>query len=333
MMMRILKANEIDTVSWTKFVVESPFSSPFQSRLFYDFFNSVTGLSAEAYAVEQQGNLVALCVVTFQKEKGLKGYFSRRAIIYGGPLIESGNTEALRLLLKEINADLKNKVIYTETRNFNDYSHLQAHFLSGGWAFEPYLNYHLNCSTEEIVNQNLNTNRKRQIKKALKNGVRIEEAKDLREVSDYYVLLKDLYTNKIKKPLFDFEFFKLFFEQKVGKILLVKHEGKVIGGIVCPVLDNKTIYEFYICGQDELYKELSPSVMATYGAIQFGFENNLKKFDFMGAGKQGEDYGVRDFKAKFGGELVQHGRFIKVHNKVLFGFGKLALAILQKIKK
>ena len=64
--------------------------------------------------------------------------------------------------------------------------------------------------------------------------------------------------------------------------------------------------------------------------FQYGFKNNLRKFDFMGAGKSNEDYGVRDFKAKFGGELKEHGRFIKINNPFLYSLGKLALGLIKK---
>ena len=329
--MKILKEKDIDKKKWENLLSTNKFASPFQSVLFYDFFNSVPNLSAKVYAIEVEQELQALCVVTLQSEKGLKGFFSRRAIIYGGPLLQT-NKEANNTLLKAINSDLKNKTIYTETRNFNDYSDFKNIFNNSGWHFEPYLNYHLNCTTEDIVQANLNTNRKRQIKKAFKNGVVIEEAKNVNEVQEFFTILNDLYQKKIRKPLLPFVFFKFFFESNIGKILLVKYQNKIIGGIVCPVLENKTIYELYICGLDQEYKDLSPSVMATYAAIEYGFKNNLTKFDFMGAGKPTEDYGVRDFKEKFGGQLVEHGRFIKINNLFLFNLGKMALSVLKKIK-
>lgn len=331
--MKLLRDSEIDRVQWEALITTNEFASPFQSYSFYDFFNSVDHLSATAYAVEDHGILTALCLVTFQKEKGLKGYFSRRAIIYGGPLVSIAQPEALAFLLKNINLSLRNKVIYTETRNFYDYTALKSVFTASGWEFEPYLNYHLDCRSEETAMAGLNTNRKRQIKKAQKNGALIEEAKNLEEVKAFYEILKNLYDTKIKKPLFDFEFFKIFYEQGIGKILLVKKETTVIGGIVCPVLKDRAIYEYYICGLDDEYKDLGPSVMATYAAIEYGFKNGLKRFDFMGAGKPSEDYGVRDFKAKFGGKLVEHGRFIKINNKALYLLGKTALSVLQKIKR
>jgi serine/alanine adding enzyme len=323
-----LKNKQVDIKKWQDFLLKNDHSSPFQTSEFYNLFNSIPGYSAKVYAVGSTDELTALCVVTIQHEKGLKAYFSRRAIIYGGPLVTSNDT--LALLLKNMSADLKGKAIYIETRNLSDYSPFKTIFNEAGWNYEPYLNYHLNCTTQELAWANFNTNRKRQIKKALSSGVKIEEALSLDQVKEYYSILSDLYVNKIKKPLPTFEFFKCLFERSFGKILIVIFNQKIIGGIVCPILKNETIYELYICGLDQEYKDQSPSVMATFAAIEFGYKNGLKKFDFMGAGKPDEDYGVRDFKSKFGGELVEHGRFLKIRNKFLYTLGKTALKLMKR---
>ena len=39
-------------------------------------------------------------------------------------------------------------------------------------------------------------------------------------------------------------------------------------------------------------------------------------FDFGGAGKPVVHYGVRDYKMKFGGKLVNYGRLTLVHNPI-----------------
>jgi lipid II:glycine glycyltransferase (peptidoglycan interpeptide bridge formation enzyme) len=52
----------------------------------------------------------------------------------------------------------------------------------------------------------------------------------------------------------------------------------------------------------------------------------------MGAGKPDEAYGVRDFKAKFGGKEVEHGRFLCVTKTLLYRIGKLGVAILKMRK-
>ena len=131
------------------------------------------------------------------------------------------------------------------------------------------------------------------------------------------------------------KFFEKFINGNVGKILLVKKDNKVIGGIAAPIHNNKSIYELYICGLDQEYKDCSPSVMATYAAIQYACKNNLKRFDFMGAGKPDDDYGVRSFKEKFGGDLVENGRFIRINNPFLYNLGSMAIRLLsrRKVKK
>lgn len=112
-----------------------------------------------------------------------------------------------------------------------------------------------------------------------------------------------------------------------------KYHNKIIGGIMCPILNNRVIYEWFVCGEDGVYDNIYPSILATWAAIEYAFLNGIERFDFMGAGKPDDDYGVREFKSKFGGELVEHGRFLKINNKMLYNTGKLALKAYQKVKK
>ena len=51
----------------------------------------------------------------------------------------------------------------------------------------------------------------------------------------------------------------------------------------------------------------------------------------MGAGKPDEGYGVRDFKARFGGTMVEEGRFIHVSHPVLYSIGKIGVKLLKGI--
>ena len=65
--------------------------------------------------------------------------------------------------------------------------------------------------------------------------------------------------------------------------------------------------------------------------VMSSMKNQLNYFDFLGAGKPNEDYGVRDFKAKFGGDLVENGRFEKIHKPMQFTIAKIGLNIIQKL--
>ena len=101
---------------------------------------------------------------------------------------------------------------------------------------------------------------------------------------------------------------------------------------MCPIKSEKAIYEFYVCGLDSEFKDQYPSVIATWAAMEYANQNNIPKFDFMGAGSPDDTYGVRDFKARFGGELVEHGRYINILNPLLYKTGVLGLKLLSKLK-
>jgi lipid II:glycine glycyltransferase (peptidoglycan interpeptide bridge formation enzyme) len=326
-----LKTNqEIDVHEWKYLVASSSNSSIFQTQEFYEFFKGLKGFDADVFAIKEDESYTSLIVVTIQKEQGVKSFFSRRGIIYGGPIIS--NSESCRFLIQEVELYYKNKLIYLETRNFNNYQSYKDIFLSFGWSYTPWLNYQLLLNNEDQLKKGISASRWRQINKAIKSGAIWCEARSLADVMEFYLILKDLYTNKIRKPLFNWEFFKNFYESELGKYLLVYYKDKVIGGIMCPVLLGKTIYEFYVCGLDKEYKEQSPSVMATWAAIEYGLQNNIALFDFMGAGHPDEDYGVREFKARFGGTELEHGRFIKIFNPFMYSLGKFGLKMLSKIK-
>lgn len=327
------RKEDVDFDKWSSLISNSPYASPFQTPEFFDFINKNQNMEAQVFAVGAKA-YEALCVVTLQKEKGIKGYFSRRAIIYGGPVIATTATEEqIKDLLTEIQKFYKSRAIYIEIRNFFDYSAIKNLFTANGFHFVPWLNFHLPVQSAEQINAAISKSRVRQIKKALKQGVTWQVAEKEEDVLQFYDILSDLYQSKIKKPLFEKEFFLHFFRSNMGKYLLIHFNNRVIGGIMCPILPQKAIYEFYVCGLDQEFKDQYPSIMATWAAIEYALQNNIPLFDFMGAGSPDEAYGVREFKARFGGELVEHGRYIKVLNPFLYQVGKLGLHILSKIKK
>jgi len=322
---RIVLGNDIPVRDWNDFFYGNAFATPFQSYDFYSLVNSSPALSAEAAAVYDGERIHALAVVTLQRSPGLYAFFSRRAIIYGGPLADTGHPEALDLLLGHITSALKGRVIYSETRNLSDYSCFKQIFKKNGWEYVPYLNFHLQTADHDAMIRAVSDSRLRQIRKARSAGVTWRKAASPDDVRAFYLILADLYRKKIRKPLMPWDFFRLFFERQSGVFLLVIYKDKVIGGIMCPVLENRAIYEFYICGLDEEYNEQHPSIMATWAAMEYAAENKIPVFDFMGAGKPDESYGVRDFKARFGGEIVEFGRFLKKMNPLLYRAGALAI--------
>ncbi len=90
-------------------------------------------------------------MVTIQKERDLAGYFSRRGIIYGGPLVDDDYPEALDILMKHISQYSAGEAIYTEARNLSDFSFLTECVFRKWIQYIPYLNFRVDTSDKDLM--------------------------------------------------------------------------------------------------------------------------------------------------------------------------------------
>ena len=358
--------NDIDPVAWENLIQSSPTATWFQTREAYNFFASLSFL--EPFVVAVMGSLTpnpspsgegsrmqlppqvttplssrrgaggeatlkGLIVGYIQKNGGkLKQYFSRRAIITGGPLLTNDiKDEELSTLLNATIKHLRKKAIYIETRNLNDYSLWRKTFEDNGFKYEPHLNFHVNTESVEGAQSNIGKHRWKYIRISLRDGANLVENPSLEQIKKFYTILQELYRTKVKMPLFPFEFFEKLTSINSAHFLLVEHEGEIIGGSLCVCLKGRTVYEWVKCGDEHYLKNIRPSSVATWLGIKYSAENGCPRYDFMGAGKPNEPYGVRNFKAEFGGKLVEHGRYLHVCKPLLYNMGKLAVKILKKL--
>jgi len=283
----IIPYNRIDRTEWSKLVRESATGTWFQSPEAYALFAALPELfepfaigiinenSKNIFSNQKSGDtayeLRGVCVGYVTKEKSvLRQWFTRRAIILGGPCLKDDATvEEVELLLKRVRELGSERVrelgrpIYIETRNFNDYSRWKEAFEEAGFAYRPHLNFHVDCRDKETMWDRLSDNRKRQIRRGTSErmselgnermrgleGERLEDAalqdatlQDAsvteQEIREWYGILEKLYRTKVKTPLWPVEFFLEANRQGVGMFRLVKLENKIIGGSFCVVLDK-----------------------------------------------------------------------------------------------
>ena len=343
--MKILSINEINRDEWSRLVSSSTTGTWFQTPEAYEFNASMSELFKPfAFGLENDGALRAVCVgyVTVEKSS-FKQFLTRRAIIVGGPcLADDCSNEEVSLLLSTLRRQLSTEAIYIESRNFNDYSRWKDAFASAGFDYVPHLNFHVDTSSVEVVEANLGKSRKRDIKTSIRDGAQIIDLADdinselerEKMVHEYYEILSNLYKTKVKTPLFPESFFQALAKHPDGRFLLValpKEDGssEIIGGTVCVAQERKCLYEWFVCGRDGEWKSIFPSSYATYAGIRYAAEHGMSRFDMMGAGTPNEAYGVRDFKARFGGKEVEHGRFLCVTKPLLYKIGVLGVKILK----
>lgn len=332
--MRIIEGNHIDPKAWSDLVNSSPVATWFQTQEAFAFFSRLSFLEAFAYAVETEGQLKGVVAGYIQKDGGkIKRFFSKRAIVLGGPLLADDiKEEELAFLLRGLNGRIGKKAIFVEFRNFNDYSRWRVVLEQCGYQYEPHYDILVDTTSMEVVNEHLGKSRKRDIRVSMRDGATMITHPTPSQVRVYYGILKSLYEIKVKTPLFPLEFFEQLYAIDSAAFLLVEYAGKIVGGTVCVGLPGVALYEMYACGEDGAHKTIFPSEMATFAGLQFAAENGYPKFDMMGAGKPDDGgYGVRDFKLKFGGELLELGRYVYVCKPLLFQIGKLGVRIMKKL--
>ena len=330
-MIQILTYNEINKQQWQLLVEQSATATWFQTPEAYEFYASLPAeMKPFAVGVENQGELRAVCVgYITQEPNAIKQYLTCRAIVVGGPVIANDATdEEVAALLKAVRR-LGDKAIYVETRNFNDYSRWKSIFEQNGFAYQPHLNFHVDTTSVELARANIGKHRWKYIRLSIRDGATMVENPTIDQVRECYELLKELYTTRVKTPLFSWDFFEKLYHQPNAKYLLVELDGKIIGGTVCVCLPNKALYEWFVCGNDYYRKGIRPSSVATWYGMQYAAQNGYPLFDLMGAGKPDEPYGVRDFKAEFGGKLVEYGRFLCIRKPLLYYLGKMGVKLLK----
>jgi serine/alanine adding enzyme len=314
----------------------------FQSLDFLKLLYHVPGFKPFILTVKDNQNIIAtLAGTNIHEGNGLKSWVSERTVIYGHAVIANSYdaskvTETLLRALPKVTTGS----LFTQFRNDNQQNKVIDVFRSAGYHWHDRLNLIKPIHNLEEAWAGLSASRRRQINNSKKNGLAINHHPGKSQVEAFYYQLHKLYKFKVKKPLPSLEFFLRFHELSSdgkinGKILLTTYRDKVIGGIICPFKPGANIYEWYVCGLDEEYlgKKIHPSVMATWAAMEFGHRQGCCSFDFMGLGIPGRAYGVRDFKARFGGEWVNHGRWSRINSPALYSIAELGYNFLRLLKE
>ena len=325
--------------TWENLLQTHPNNTVFQSPIMYSFYEKVQNFEPFLFLAndEQEKCLGVLLAVLIKEGKGVKGYLSSRVIVYGGPIISNNienKNEVLSLLLEKLVASLAHRSMFFQFRNFSEWNLNEKQiFLNYGFKFKDRLNLLVDTTDNDNVISNLSASKRRQLRKGTSMGAKIVSPQNENEIRKFYTLLHNLYSNKVRKPLPSWSFFKEFYNfssrGELGSIHLIKYNNEIIGGILSPITPEKAIYEWYVVGLDYEFKKQYPSVLATWAPIEYAINNNIQYFDFMGLGKPEEDYGVRDFKMKFGNNIVNYGRFGRRNNKLLYGFVEIGYNLLR----
>jgi serine/alanine adding enzyme len=335
--MVITDPGSIDRSEWCDFVLNHPEGNIFQTPEMYDVYKSTKNYEPVFIAaINDASRIDAILLAVIQRDlTGSPGFFTARAIIWGGPLIVQERTDLLRIILKEYDQLIGPKAIYSQIRNFSFQKEtLKSVYSEFGFEFEDHLNILINLNIGvDALWRSTKKNRKDGINKALRQDFEFEVKDHLDSVDHFYILFKNLYST-IKLPYPDRSFFSAINSNiSIGvKWFILKHSRKP-SIILCSFIYKNILYAFSIgILQDTDFLKLRPVDLFYWEVIKWGAENGVLIFDWMGAGKPDKEYGVRKFKLQYGGEQFNPGRYEKVHYPILYKTGKFGLSIWRKLK-
>ena len=209
-------------------------------------------------------------------------------------------------------------------------------FRNLGYIYEDHLDIIFDLSQgEDKLWDAIHPTRRKQINRSIKRGTIVKIVKNLsqEEFGECYSILKQVY-RKARIPLKDENYlvnaFIIFGPLSYINAILAICNNRIIGFRFF-LTYKEIIYDWY-AGSDPIHKDKYVNDLLPWEVMKWGKANGFLKFDFGGAGNPKNPYGVRDYKLKFGGELVNNGRMVKIHRPILMAIGRLGFKVLQVLK-
>jgi serine/alanine adding enzyme len=331
-------AQQLDEHIWRDFVDRHPQGTVFHTPEMFQVFAHTNGYHPNLWAmVDENDHPVALFIaVKMTLGTRLLRRFTSRAIVHGSVLCLPGvvGQQALDALLKAYKHMVEREVLFTELRNLSDISDLDPIFDQNGFVYEEHLDFLIDLSRppSEVL-QSIGRRTRKKIRRGLRDGyVSTSAITDRSELDIWYRVLQSTYRNA-RVPLADRSLFEAVFDQlfpnNMARFVLARVNG-VPAACSLELLYKNTMYGWY-GGVDRQYSRYFPNELMHWHILEWGARNGYSVYDFGGAGTPGEAYGVRDFKAKFGGDLVRFGRYCHIHSLRRLKLSKLVYGLYRRI--
>lgn len=328
--------SSLDTKKWSDFVYNHPHGNIFQTPEMAEVYKRTKNYEPISLAVVDDTDEIqaVMLAVVIKEMKGILGSFTARSIVQGGPLFSEGDLgfKATLHLLQKYEEIARKKAIYSEIRMLHKVPILDGILKNSGFVFEDHFNALIDISKpkEELWEQ-LKKDRKRGIKKARKAGIIIEECNKREEIKIFYDLVKETY-KRAGIPLADISLFESVFDVLVPSnkaiFLFAKYNNKFIATQVALIYKD-TIYAWYT-GAIKEYLSYHPGDLLIWHLLEWGSENGYKTFDFGGGGSPTKNVNIRNYKARFGCEFYNYGRYKKVHSQIKMKIAEKGFKLYRK---
>jgi serine/alanine adding enzyme len=318
LIINLLTEIEWDQSRWDRFVERHPRGGIFHTSAMVRVFQATQGYTPlPLAALDDDGNILAMLVaVRVSAQPGPMGAFASRSVWYAEPLCvdSEAGIAALGELIARHDRVMRRRVLFAEAQPSHGSGPERVALEASGYELLDYLNFVVDTTRpHEIVWNNMRESARASIRKCIERGFQVRHVNDQEGVDTLVSLLHDTY-READLPLVDRSLFEaaLCILRPLGMIEFVGvYDGDRAIAMDAILPFKNQVVAWY--GGSVRMSTISPVDLLQWHELRWSSDQGYEKFDLGGAGWPDIPFGVRDYKAKFGGELVCFGRYRKVY--------------------
>lgn len=324
-----------DPMRWDQFVNDHPKGTVFHlSSMLQSLEETPKHENLACAAIDEKGEVLALHPAI--KVSTLEGMVSRvasRSICYAEPLCaaEPRGRSALKTLIQRHDRQMRYRTLFAEVRAISAPCLEQETLQQCNYEFRDYLNYLVDTSVEtDTLWRKLSKSARSSISKTQRKGVEACLLEPQQGIERIYPLIVASYARS-RVPLASIELFHSVLRNLPPEMIQIRvatlGDEDIAGGI--GLIYRQRFFAWY--GGSLRQAGVFPFDLLTWEEIRWCAENGIKLYDFGGAGWPDEAYGPRDFKSKFGGQLVHFGRYTNQYSRIRMAIANTAFEAVRGI--
>jgi hypothetical protein len=328
----------VDPGAWDEFVSGNPAANVFHTRTFFEIFgNSDKYLPCTFFLMEEDRIRAALFSLLTVIIKGPFANMASRNVSYGGLLLapELGTKYLMRHLGKLVRAHddkVAGRTLYTEIRNVEEATRIIPFLTQSGYRYVPHLNYLVDLGKgKEQVWSGFSQSLRKAIRKAEQAGLEIVDLENDEGLEKFHELVALTYA-KVHIPCFELEVFRKAWRHLhpngMLRVTLARDDDGFVASRAA-LLYKGRVFDWF-AGSNARGDATNANALLAWDMMRWGAENGFEVFDFGGAGDPNKPYGVREFKMRFMGELVNYGRFVKIYSRARYLLSASAYGALRR---
>ncbi|PWE00347.1 hypothetical protein [Marinilabilia rubra] len=326
----------VDREKWEAFVLDHPDGSVFQLPGMFDVHEHAKYQRPAGWFAFEGDNLVGLMVsVNFWNAIFPMSLFTRRQVVFGGPLVAENDMGVLLALLEALVKETGRKAVFSEIRNLKLGLSLKPLYEEAGFYYESHLSVGIDMSRKSNdLWASLSPSRRDNIQKM---GTTNHTIRNLHGSEDVYKIWDILrcYIGRKGRPIPDLSLFQSLDQSPLLNTHLrikgmeINHELKAV--ILIMIIKNRSVIWFDgHCLSDKEFWKYDGFL---WGVIQELQSEGIRYLDLGTGGRPGKDYFARQYKKSYGGMVKETGRYIYVHNWLLWGLGKVFYRWYKRIRR